>query len=118
MNSKEILAMVVSEADGRRGEDIVALEVSQISPMADYFVLVTGGSNRQIQAICDAIVKKAHELNLEIGSVEGKREGQWILVDLGDVVVHIFREETREFYNLEKFWVDAPLVDVSQWVKD
>lgn len=118
MNSEEILKMVVTEADGRRAEDIVALKVDQISPMADYFVVMTGGSNRQVQAISDAIVKKAHELKLPIGSVEGKNAGQWILVDLCEVVVHIFREETRQFYNLEKLWSDAPLVNINEWIKD
>lgn len=118
MDSKKTLELVVKAADGRRAEDIVAMKVDQISPMADYFVVMTGGSNRQVQAITNAIVEMAHEHQLDIGSVEGKNAAQWVLVDLGDVVVHIFREETRHFYNLEKLWSDAPLVDLSDWVKD
>ncbi|WP_295746921.1 ribosome silencing factor [uncultured Limosilactobacillus sp.] len=118
MDSKKTLELVVKAADGRRAEDIVAMKVDQISPMADYFVVMTGGSNRQVQAITNAIVEMAHEQQLEIGSVEGKNAAQWVLVDLGDVVVHIFREETRQFYNLEKLWSDAPLVDLSAWVND
>lgn len=118
MDSKKTLELVVKAADGRRAEDIVAMKVDQISPMADYFVVMTGGSNRQVQAITNAIVEMAHEHQLEIGSVEGKNAAQWVLVDLGDVVVHIFREETRQFYNLEKLWSDAPLVDLSEWVND
>ncbi|HIW69780.1 MAG TPA: ribosome silencing factor [Candidatus Limosilactobacillus merdipullorum] len=118
MDSKKTLELVVKAADGRRAEDIVAMKVDQISPMADYFVVMTGGSNRQVQAITNAIVEMAHEHQIEIGSVEGKNAAQWVLVDLGDVVVHIFREETRHFYNLEKLWSDAPLVDLSEWVKD
>lgn len=118
MDSKKILELVVKAADGRRAEDIVAMKVDQISPMADYFVVMTGGSNRQVQAITNAIVEMAHEQKIEIGSVEGKNAAQWVLVDLGDVVVHIFREETRQFYNLEKLWSDAPLVDLSAWVNE
>ena len=118
MDSKKTLELVVKAADGRRAEDIVAMKVDQISPMADYFVVMTGGSNRQVQAITNAIVEMAHEHQIKIGSVEGKNAAQWVLVDLGDVVVHIFREETRHFYNLEKLWSDAPLVDLSEWVKD
>ncbi len=118
MDSKKTLELVVKAADGRRAEDIVAMKVDQISPMADYFVVMTGGSNRQVQAITNAIVEMAHEHQLDIGSVEGKNAAQWVLVDLGDVVVHIFREETRHFYNLEKLWSDAPLVDLSDWLKD
>lgn len=118
MNSKELLEMVVKAADGRRAEDIVALKVDEISPMADYFVIMTGGSDRQVQAITNAIVEKAHENKLEIGSVEGKNHAKWVLIDLGDVVVHVFREETRQFYNLEKLWSDAPLVDIKEWIND
>lgn len=118
MDSKKTLELVVKAADGRRAEDIVAMKVDQISPMVDYFVVMTGGSNRQVQAITNAIVEMAHEHQLDIGSVEGKNAAQWVLVDLGDVVVHIFREETRHFYNLEKLWSDAPLVDLSDWLKD
>lgn len=118
MDSKELLEMVVKAADGRRAEDIVALKVDEISPMADYFVIMTGGSDRQVQAITNAIVEKAHENKLEIGSVEGKSHAKWVLIDLGDVVVHVFREETRQFYNLEKLWSDASLVDIQDWVND
>ncbi|HJE40981.1 ribosome silencing factor [Limosilactobacillus reuteri] len=118
MDSKQLLEMVVKAADGRRAEDIVALKVDEISPMADYFVIMTGGSDRQVQAITNAIVEKAHEGNVKIGSVEGKNHAQWVLVDLGDVVVHVFREETRQFYNLEKLWADAPLVNINDWIND
>lgn len=118
MKSKELLEMVVKAADGRRAEDIVALKVDAVSPMADYFVIMTGGSDRQVQAITNAIIEKAHEEHVEIGSVEGKNHAQWVLVDLGDVVVHIFREETRRFYNLEKLWADAPLVNINDWIND
>lgn len=118
MDSKELLEKVVKAADGRRAEDIVAMQVDQISPMADYFVIMTGGSDRQVQAIVNAIVEMAHKNQIEIGSVEGKNAAQWVLVDLGDVVVHVFREDTRHFYNLEKLWSEAPLVNVDQWVND
>ena len=118
MDSKQLLEMVVKAADGRRAEDIVALKVDEISPMADYFVIMTGGSDRQVQAITNAIVEKAHEENVKIGSVEAKNHAQWVLVDLGDVVVHVFREETRQFYNLEKLWADAPLVNINDWIND
>lgn len=118
MDSKQLLEMVVKAADGRRAEDIIALKVDEISPMADYFVIMTGGSDRQVQAITNAIVEKAHEENVKIGSVEGENHAQWVLVDLGDVVVHVFREETRQFYNLEKLWADAPLVNISDWIND
>ena len=118
MDSKELLKMAVQAADGRRAEDITALKVDAITPMAAYFLTMTGRSNRQVQAIANAIIEAAHENGVDIKSVEGKQEAQWVLIDLGDVVVHVFREETRHYYNLEKLWSDAPLVDLSEWVKE
>ena len=118
MDSKQVLEMVVKAADGRRAEDITALKVDEISPMADYFVIMTGGSDRQVQAIANAVIEKAHETGVTIGIVEGKNHAKWVLIDLGDVVVHVFREETRQFYNLEKLWSQAPLVNLSEWVSD
>lgn len=118
MESKALLEMVVKAADGRRAEDIMAMQVDQLTPMADYFVTMTGGSNRQVQAITTAIVQEAHQHQVEVKSVEGKDAAQWVLIDLGDVVVHVFKEETRSFYNLEKLWSAAPLVDLSAWLND
>ena len=75
------------------------------------------GSERQVKAVTEAIVEKVHEANEDIKSVEGKDGANWILLDLGDVIVHVFKEETRQFYNLEKLWSDAPLVDIEEWSK-
>lgn len=118
MESKELLELVVKAADSKRAEDIVALNVQNVSLLADYFVIMQGGSERQVKAITEAIVEKVHEANEDVKSVEGKDGANWILLDLGDVIVHVFKEETRQFYNLEKLWSEAPLVDLSAWVKE
>ncbi|MEY8661845.1 ribosome silencing factor [Ligilactobacillus faecis] len=118
MESKELLELVVKAADSKRAEDIVALDVQNVSLLADYFVIMQGGSERQVKAITEAIVEKVHEAKEEVKSVEGKDGANWILLDLGDVIVHVFKEETRQFYNLEKLWSEAPLVDLSAWVKE
>ena len=118
MNSQELLELVVRAADSKRAEDIVALDVQNISLLADYFVIMQAGSERQVKAVTEAIVEKVHEAKEDIKSVEGKDGANWILLDLGDVIVHVFKEETRQFYNLEKLWSDAPLVDIEEWVKD
>ncbi len=118
MNSQELLELVVRAADSKRAEDIVALDVQNISLLADYFVIMQAGSERQVKAVTEAIVEKVHEANEDIKSVEGTDGANWILLDLGDVIVHVFKEETRQFYNLEKLWSDAPLVDIEEWVKD
>lgn len=116
MESKEILELAVKAADSKRAEDIVALDVSKVSYMADYFVIMDANSKRQVQAISEAIVEQAHKTNVEIKRIEGKQTASWILVDLGDVIVHIFQKDQRQFYNLEKLWSQAPMVDVNQWV--
>ena len=118
MNSQELVELVVRAADSKRAEDIVALDVQNISLLADYFVIMQAGSERQVKAVTEAIVEKVHEANEDIKSVEGIAGANWIFLDLGDMIVHVFKEETRQFYNLEKLWSDAPLVDIEEWVKD
>lgn len=115
MESKALLEMAVKAADRIHAEDIVAMKVDSLTPMADYYVVMTANSDRQAQAIANNVIEQAHKHGVNIGSVEGKNHAKWILIDLGDVVVHIFREETRKFYNLEKLWSEAPRVDLSQW---
>ncbi|MDR2465228.1 MAG: ribosome silencing factor [Streptococcaceae bacterium] len=115
MNSEEILELVVKAADSKLAVDMMALDVREISLLADYFVITHGHSERQINAIVDEVVDKAKENGVEIKQVEG-RGGKWILIDLKDVIVHIFTEEERSYYNLEKLWFDAPLVDLNSMV--
>lgn len=118
MDSKELLKVVVEAADSKRAEDIVALDVQGISLLADYFVIMQANSERQVKAIADIIEEKVEEAGFEVRNVEGKDGANWILLDLGDVVVHVFKTETRQFYNLEKLWSDASLADISDWVKE
>lgn len=116
ITSEELLAISVKAADDKRGEDIMALDVRGISPLADYYVICQGRSEKQVVAITDEIVDEAYKAGVRVKRVEGKDNGKWVLVDLGEVIVHIFHGEERDFYNLEKLWSDAPLVDVSEWV--
>ncbi|KRL03211.1 ribosome silencing factor [Liquorilactobacillus capillatus] len=116
MNSKDILKVVVEAADSKKAEDIVALDVQKISYVADYFVIMQADSERQVKAIADAIEEKATENKISIKQVEGKNSGTWILIDLADVIVHVFKTETRHFYNLEKLWSEAPFVEITKWL--
>ena len=118
MDSKELLEVVVKAADSKRAEDIVALDVRQVSLLADYFVIMQAGSERQVKALADIIEEKAEEAGADLRDIEGKAGANWILLDLGDVVVHVFKEETRRFYNLEKLWSEAPMVDLTNWIDD
>ena len=85
--------------------------------LADYFVIMSGTSDRQVQAIVDEIEEKEEAAGVEIRRIEGQKGSKWMLIDLNDVVVHVFMPEERQFYNLEKLWQDAPLVKVDQWVE-
>ena len=118
MDSKELLETVVKAADSKRAEEIVALDVANVSLLADYFVIMQANSERQVNAIADEIEEKVAAAGVQVRDIEGKNAANWVLLDFGDVVVHVFRTETRQFYNLEKLWAEAPLVDVSDWVKD
>ncbi|ASG78585.1 MULTISPECIES: ribosome silencing factor [Lactiplantibacillus] len=116
MDSKELLQLTVEAADDKRADDIVALDVAEVSLMADYFVILSADSKRQVQAIADNIVEFIRKAGSDVKSVEGRTAGEWVLIDAGDVIVHVFQKDARAHYNLEKLWSDAPLVDVDQWV--
>ncbi|MCK8624219.1 ribosome silencing factor [Apilactobacillus xinyiensis] len=118
MNSKDILKEVVLAADKKRAHDIVALDVKEVSLMADYFVIMDATSNRQVKSIADEIVDAVEEKDIYIKQVEGKSTAKWILIDLGEVIVHVFQSDERSFYNLEKLWSDADSVDLSDWIEE
>lgn len=117
MKAEDLLAVVVKAADDKRATDIVALDMSGVSLLADYFVIMSGSSERQVQAIVEAIDDKAAEAGAKNPRIEGKKDSKWLLMDFGDVVVHVFVPEEREFYNLEKLWSQAKDVDIAAWVE-
>ncbi len=102
--------IVVDAASDKKAEDILVLNVSEVTTIADLFVLCSGRSERQVQAIADAIVEKAKEAGRQPFGIEGYSGGRWVLIDLGDVVVHAFVPEERQLYRLERLWGDAPVV--------
>ena len=106
-----LLQLTYKAVDDKFGEDIVVLNMQGISLLADYFVIAHGGSERQVQAIAREIENKATEAGFEVKRIEGMDSARWVLVDLGDVVAHIFHKDERGFYNLEKLWGDAPQLD-------
>ena len=103
---EEILARCVALAEEKKGRDIVSLSLSGLTLICDYFLIVTAANTRQAQSICDQIEQGMKEDGLQPLHIEGYREN-WILIDLGSVVVHIFLEEEREFYDLERLWGEA-----------
>ena len=106
--SKELALQIADAAEDKKAEDIVLLNVSEVSYLADYFVIITGFSGTQLKAIAESIDKRVEEkYNRLPVRTSGKREGNWIVLDYEDVIVHIFLPEEREYYNLEAFWGHA-----------
>ena len=105
------MSLVLEAAADRKAEEPVALDLRGLASFTDGFVIVTGGQRRQTQAICDAIIERIQAEGEHAGHVEGYERGEWILIDLADVVVHVFTPETRRFYGLERLWGDAPPFD-------
>ncbi|MCM3725201.1 ribosome silencing factor [Neobacillus cucumis] len=112
MDNQELLKIAVKAADDKRAEDILALDMRGISLIADYFIICHGNSDKQVQAIAREMKDKAQENGYDVKRIEGFDEATWVLIDLGDVVAHVFHRDERSYYNLERLWGDAPLVDI------
>lgn len=116
MTAKEMLPVIVRALDSKKGGEIRALYTADQTTLADYFVICTGSSSTQIKALADAVEEAMEREGERPHHIEGHRGGQWTLMDYSCVVVHIFTEEAREFYSLERLWSDAAPVDVSQYL--
>ncbi|MDQ0197224.1 ribosome silencing factor [Neobacillus ginsengisoli] len=112
MNNQELLKIAVKAADDKRAEDILALNMKGISLIADYFIICHGNSDKQVQAIAREMKEKAQENGYDVKRIEGFDEARWVLIDLGDVVAHVFHRDERSYYKLERLWGDAPLEDI------
>ena len=112
--SDELTSAIVEGAKDKKGEDILLLKVAEVSYLADFFVIITGFSRTQVRAIYNSIEEKVEEkYSVSPLRIEGKSEGTWILMDYGDVIVHIMLPEEREYYNIEAFWGHAEQIAVS-----
>jgi ribosome-associated protein len=106
----ELANVAALAADSKQAEDLVALDVSGPLPLTDIFLLATGRNERNVVAIASEIEDKMNEAGAKTLRREGRQEGRWILLDFGDVVVHVFHEEDRLYYSLERLWKDCPAI--------
>jgi len=114
LEPNELARKVVDIAEDRKAEDIVMLDIRKVSVIADYFVICTGTGDRHVKAIAKEIDEKLGDEGKNPVSIEGMVDAKWVLLDYGDVLVHIFDQETRDFYKLEQLWVGAQPVLVVQ----
>ena len=117
MTPKEMALAAAKALDEKKGIGISAMEITDLTSLADYFVFATGSSNTQINALCGAVEKALDEQGVPVLRREGYRDGTWVLLDYGDIVVHVFSAEAREFYSLERLWNDGKIVDLSDILK-
>lgn len=115
LTAKEAAITAVKALDSKKARDIVMLNVAELTVMAEYFVICTGTSNTHINTLCDECIKIMEEAGEKLSRVEGHRSGTWVLMDFGSSIVHVFTEETRQFYALERLWRDAAEVDIGEY---
>ncbi|MBA4493078.1 ribosome silencing factor [Paenactinomyces guangxiensis] len=112
MNLVEIAQLAATAAEEKKAQNVTILDIRGLSVFADYFVICHGNSQTQVQAIVSGIKEKVLESDIILKGIEGYQDARWVLIDLGDVVVHVFHKDEREFYDLERLWGDAQYVRV------
>ena len=105
LSSKELLKFTLKSLENDKGINIVSIDLIGRSSIADYMIVVSGNTVRQVTAMANNLIKKYKEIGLRLSSPEGMSNGDWVLIDANDILIHIFRPEVREFYSLEKMWV-------------
>lgn len=112
MEQSKRMARVAWEAlEDKKGENIKLIDISNVSVIADYFIIANGTNSSQVSALVDSVEEKMHEAGYPLKQREGHGTGTWVLLDFGDVIVHVFDEENRSFYNLERIWSDGKEIE-------
>ncbi len=112
MTSLETAKMAVKVLDSKKALNIKVIKIQDISAIADYFVIATGTSSTHVKALADEVEAQLDEAGISVSHVEGYRSNSWILLDYVDVVVHVFSDEAREYYDLERLWQDGEIIDI------
>ena len=113
LSAKEVAYEVTKALDSKKGMDIRLMKIDQVSSLADYFLICTGTSNTHVKTLCDYAEYTLEQLGEKLLGREGHRGNSWELLDYGSLVVHVFTQEAREFYSLERLWADAEQIDIS-----
>lgn len=114
LTSKEMARAAVAALEDKKGEDISIIDISEISTLADYFIMVSGSNRNQVQALCDNVEETLGRMGVDRKQCEGYEAGNWILLDYRDIVIHIFDKENRLFYDLERIWRDGKQISVTE----
>lgn len=112
--SKDMVQLAFKALDEKLAVDINVIDISSVSVVADYFVIASGNSVHQVQALADNVTEKMEKAGCPLRQVEGYQSARWILLDFNDVVIHVFHQEDRDFYNLERIWRDGEFVDTAK----
>ena len=114
MTVKDAMKLAVAALEDKKGEDIKVIDISEVSVIADYFIIASGSNVNQVKTMCDSVCETLGRAGMPEKQIEGYQSGNWILIDFGDIIVHIFDNENRLFYDLEKIWRDAKEVDYTK----
>lgn len=112
-DSKDMLKVIIDALQDKKAEDIRVIDISNVSVIADYFVIASGSNSNQIQAMVDNVEEEMFKAGYDDPKVEGYNTASWILLDYNDVIVHVFSEDDRAFYNIERIWRDGKEVDIN-----
>ena len=114
LESREFATFAAGILDDKKAERVEVIEISALTTIADFFVICSGNTTTQVKALCDNVLEKAKEQNIEPLRIEGYDSGAWILVDFGSVVVHVFKTDMRDFYSLDRLWGDGEKVSTDK----
>lgn len=118
ISQNEKLSTIVKALDSKRAEDIRIIEIGDLTIVADYFVIANGTSSTQTKALAEEVEFKMSQLGIEPNRTEGYQGATWVVLDYGDIIVHVFYKKTRDHYNLERLWSDGKDIDVKQFLPD
>ncbi|MBF0344937.1 MAG: ribosome silencing factor [Nitrospirae bacterium] len=108
----EKLKTIVTALEDKKGQDVVVLTLKQLTPITDYFIICTGTNTQQIRALYEHVESCLRDTGIKPLGIEGQRGMQWVLMDYNDVMVHLFTQETRDYYKIERLWLDAPRISI------